>query len=121
MFTNYGSASRITRSRPDYDGYANNCQNFVRYLLEFACCDDDCESPMTIQDLVEDVMKCMGPRISSMGTGTGNRQLRRGIPLSTYIIAKIETWGVDFAGAWITTAAAGNGTSSIWISIVFLC
>lgn len=31
------SASDIVRPRPDYNAYTNNCQNFVLYLLEFAC------------------------------------------------------------------------------------
>jgi hypothetical protein len=40
-------ASKITRMYPDYDGYTNNCQNFVRYLLAFAC--QESVTPNTIE------------------------------------------------------------------------
>jgi hypothetical protein len=40
-------ASKITRMHPDYDGYTNNCQNFVRYLLAFAC--QESVTPNTIE------------------------------------------------------------------------
>jgi hypothetical protein len=43
-------ASNITRMYPDYDGYTNNCQNFVRYLLAFAC--QDHVAPNTIEHAV---------------------------------------------------------------------
>lgn len=43
-------AHRITKSKPNYDGYSNNCQNFVHYLLTFAC--PGCMKPKTIQDVL---------------------------------------------------------------------
>jgi len=49
-------ASTITRKYPDYDGYTNNCQNFVQYLLAFACPSSTLLGPKTIREMVEAVI-----------------------------------------------------------------
>jgi hypothetical protein len=46
-------ASEILRSHPDYNGYKNNCQNFVVYLLQFAC--PEYTAPQTIRDFVKNL------------------------------------------------------------------
>lgn len=38
---------------PDYHGYSNNCQNFVRYLLKYVCQRPSVNVPLTIQETVE--------------------------------------------------------------------
>jgi len=47
-------ANKITELYPCYHGYTNNCQNFVRYLLHFACPGRDV--PKTIQGTVTEVL-----------------------------------------------------------------
>jgi len=47
-------AERIIRLHPEYHPYSNNCQNFVRYLLEFAC--PECDAPKTIQETLEGIL-----------------------------------------------------------------
>ena len=39
-------------SRPDYNAYTNNCQNFVVYLIEFAC-PSSCKTPKTIKEVID--------------------------------------------------------------------
>lgn len=46
-------ACKITRKYPDYDGLTNNCQNYVLYLLEFAC--PGCVAPQTFQIALNDL------------------------------------------------------------------
>jgi hypothetical protein len=43
-------ASAITQTHPDYYAFTNNCQNFVLYLLTFAC--KDYMAPKSISDVV---------------------------------------------------------------------
>lgn len=71
-------ASNITRTYPDYDGYTNNCQNFVRYLLAFAC--QESVAPNTIElavksmwvDLTSIMCAAYGP-VRGMFIGSGYR------------------------------------------------
>jgi hypothetical protein len=50
-------ASMITRKYPDYDAYTNNCQNFVLYLLKYAC--PGCPAPRTIREVVSSFTTCL--------------------------------------------------------------
>jgi hypothetical protein len=66
-------ASKITRLHPDYDGYTNNCQNFVCYLLSFAC-----ENPLTPKT-IELLVKNLSTDWTSNITGTAIYQSARGL------------------------------------------
>jgi hypothetical protein len=46
-------ALNITSTHPDYDGYTNNCQNFVRRLLNYVC--PGASGPQTIQEFISDL------------------------------------------------------------------
>jgi hypothetical protein len=48
-------ALKIRDLHPDYDVYFNNCQNFVRYLLEFVCPQKTINGPSTIQETLQNV------------------------------------------------------------------
>jgi len=43
----------ITQQHPNHDGYTNNCQNFVQYLLNYAC--PGSFAPKTIQEFINDL------------------------------------------------------------------
>lgn len=45
----YMVASIITQRYPDYHAYTNNCQNFVLYLLQFAC--EEFMAPKSISEV----------------------------------------------------------------------
>jgi hypothetical protein len=80
-------ASKITRTHPDYNGYTNNCQNFVRYLLAFAC--QESVTPNTIElavkslwtDLTSNVCAAYGSirRLSIGSAHHGGASQRGGI------------------------------------------
>jgi len=92
-------ASKITRMHPDYDGYTNNCQNFVRYLLAFVC--QECATPNTIElavkslwaDLTSNVYAAYGSvrglsirsahRGGASHTGEGNNSRTSGLSSKT--------------------------------------
>lgn len=92
-------ASKITRMYPDYDGYTNNCQNFVRYLLAFAC--QESVTPNTIElavkslwaDLTSNVCAAYGSvrglsiwsahRGGASHTGEGNNSRTSGLSSRT--------------------------------------
>src|SRR5277367_1481381 len=40
-------ADEIVKLHPNYSAFTNSCQNFVLYLLEFACPDSDITNPKT--------------------------------------------------------------------------
>jgi hypothetical protein len=50
VHTNDPLAASITSTYPHYDGYSNNCQNFVLYLLDYLC--PGASLPDSIQGLV---------------------------------------------------------------------
>src|SRR2546423_14378791 len=56
MYINYELAFRISTTYKNYHGYTNNCQNFVRYMLEYVC--PEASAPETIKELVERLSKC---------------------------------------------------------------
>src|SRR5271155_1658919 len=45
------AAIRITETKPNYQLFENNCQNFAKYLIEFMC--PECLTPDTIQTLLQ--------------------------------------------------------------------
>src|SRR5271156_735438 len=49
-------AMRITKERPNYEFFENNCQNFAKYLIEFMC--SGCLTPDTIQSALQRWQDC---------------------------------------------------------------
>jgi hypothetical protein len=84
-------ASEIIRLHPDYDGYTNNCQNFVCYLLSFAC-----ENPVTPKTF-ELLVKTLSTDWTSKITGTAIYQSARGLYV-TLVARKIT----DHHGSYYT-------------------
>ena len=70
-------ASEITKQYPNYDGYTNNCQNFVRYLLNYAC--PDCNAPATIQDKVRFLLGELDPGHLGEGRIPGTYPVSSGV------------------------------------------
>src|SRR5271170_8486933 len=40
---------------PDYDGFTNNCQNFVQYLMKYVCPQPTVSIPSTVQDVLQNL------------------------------------------------------------------
>lgn len=55
MDINYKLTFSITTTHKNFHGYTNNCQNFVRYLLEYVC--PGLSAPQTLKELVEGLSK----------------------------------------------------------------
>src|SRR6266496_396384 len=49
-------ATHIIRSHPDYNAFTNNCQNFVLYLLQYACRQPH-TTPKSFRDIARDFRK----------------------------------------------------------------
>ena len=49
-------AMRITKERPNYELFENNCQNFAKYLVELMC--PGCLTPDTIQIVLQRWQNC---------------------------------------------------------------
>jgi hypothetical protein len=54
----------ICERHPEYHGYSNNCQNFVRHLLKYVCPRSSTNVPLTIQETIETLnFRCYSPQV----------------------------------------------------------
>ena len=60
-------AGKIIRDHPDYRFYTNNCQNFVLYLLNFAC--QEPVTPKTIKLSVNGMLEDLSLKADRKGGG----------------------------------------------------
>jgi len=100
-------AVKITKERPDYDLFENNCQNFARYLVEEICPGSFC--PATIQNVL------VRWRIFSAYSQT---QLPRRYPPQA--LESLQTNSSDSQMSFVTATSCGyeTATESSWISAV---
>jgi hypothetical protein len=96
------AAIRIVDTRPDYDVFENNCQNFAKYLLETIC--PDAPIPQTIADVLQGLQN-----IESLTEHSGT--LPGAYPQSilptdddSFVTASGTYWFTTTETSWITAA-----------------
>lgn len=98
---------RIVEERPDYHVIENNCQNFVKFLLEIVC--PNAPIPDTIQNVLE--------RLQDISTSRQRLSLPGAYPPSSmeclsFVTASEMSWVTASESSWIT--ASGD----TWVTAV---
>jgi len=118
MYFNF-SAIQIINEHPDYRLFENNCQNFVKYLLEAIC--PGVEIPDTIQ--------CISQKLNDVSTVASNPTILPGAyPVSiisskctSFLTATGTTWVTASGDTWVTAAESLYSNVMQVVQVIHSC
>lgn len=107
----YLVALRIIEEHPDYGLYENNCQNFVKYLLEFVC--PGAVVPATIQNVLQRLQEASlaaSKRVSIPGAYPSSRN---STVSTSYVTASETSWLTASGDTWMTAVDCSSICDSV--------